>query len=179
MKLYITTNIDLDLSELPEFFIEPTVQKTKAKLKTKFNPYFNEVWGDFNYIRTLSPLVGYDARCYVTSHTRLFNLGIDRKHIGMYDMVDNDGILDFYAGIPDKLDRRAKKNGFKTNEAWMIVHEICHGLCQKVNRHDATHTMEAQGRLKELYFECYNELLKEKISLLEQFITIWKRFIKN
>lgn len=174
MKLHVNTNIDLDLSELAEFFIEPTINKTKTKLKAKLNPYFNEMWGDFDQIRSMSPYNDYDARCYITSQTFLVNAGIDRHHIGLYDLTDNDNIFDFYAGIPEKLDRRAKLNGFKTNVAWLVVHELTHGLGQYFGLLDSVHEMEAQGRLKELYFMLYNELLKTKISLWQRIIQLIK-----
>lgn len=173
LKLYINTNIDLNLTELKEFYIDPIVNKTNKRLKTRFNTYFNELWGDFDQIRELSPKSEYDARCYITSTTHLVNSGIE-NHYGMYDILDQDGILDFYAGVPPKLDRRAKKNNFKTNEAWLIVHEMCHGLCQKLNIHDATHAMEEQGRLKELFNDCHNRLLKQKVNMLQQ-ITLLER----
>lgn len=177
MKLYITTNTDLDLSELARFNIEATVRNTKLTLPSVDNPYFNEKWGDFNFVRMMAPSTGYDGRCYMTTKDSLKSSGIT-SHIGMYDLVDKDGIMDFYAGVPSRLNTKAKANGFKTNEAWLIVHELCHGLCQKAGIHDSTHAMQEQGRLIELWEELYNLLLKKKISMLQQIVSLLRQ-LKN
>jgi peptidoglycan L-alanyl-D-glutamate endopeptidase CwlK len=90
----------------------------------------------------------------------------------MYNLVDNDGVLDFYAGVPTKLDKRASSNGFKTNVAWLAVHEMCHGLLQQQKRHDCTHEMEAQGRLQELWFELYGVWNKNKMTLADKLVSL-------
>lgn len=171
MKLYLTTNADLNLTELAEFNIEYTLLKVNDRIRTKYNPYHASMWADFDFVRAFAPKKGYDARGFLTTADELKSVGIT-GHLGMYDMVDNDGILDFYAGVPTRLDKRAKLNGFKTNEAWLVVHELCHGLCQKQGKRDVAHVMEEQGRLKELWNELHNEELKTKVSLLQEILRL-------
>lgn len=167
MKLYLTTNIIPDISELSTFYIEPVVNNVDDVLRPVWNHYHREFWGNFNQVRRYAPLSGYDARCFITSYTNLQSVGITGQY-GMYDMVDNDNIIDFYAGVPAGLNKRAINNGFKTNLAWIVVHELCHGMCQVLKRHDATHEMDERGELQAFYFELYNELLKTKVSLLQR-----------
>ena len=169
-----------DLDEIEEVLgFRPEVEKTRKKLKPKFNPYFNSTWGDFDWLR--SQFSGkYEVRCFATSEIQLLKSGIT-GHIGMYDMVDKDGVLDFYIGIPKKLDKRAKRNGFKSNVAWLFCHEWCHGQEQKYGTPDRTHDMEKQGKLKELLFE---QIKKEEMSgvitkLKEKLGMIWSSFIEK
>jgi hypothetical protein len=93
-------------------------------------------------------------------------------HWGLYNKYDNDGVCDFYAGKPTELSKRAKANGFKTNEAWLIVHELCHGLLQQQKKDDCTHAMEEQGRLMELWYELHNEFLKTKVTTLSKLVSL-------
>lgn len=178
MKLHILTTEDLDLTEFKQFTGgDVTVQKTTKKMHVKYNPYFAQVWGDFDWIRANTPK-GYDARCYVTSKAKLKALGIT-SHIGMYDLVDNDGILDFYIGVPSKLNSKAKANGFKNNITWLLVHELCHGKAQLKGVHDATHAMQEQGKLKEYWHELATverprELLVE---LLTQLVALYTQLL--
>lgn len=148
---------------------EPTVERTRKIIEPKFNPYFNSVWGDFDWVR--KQFKGkYDVRCYVTTQNQLKKVGI-KGHIGMYDMADKDGVLDFYIGVPTSLDSRAKKNGFRTNLAWLFCHEWCHGMEQQYGSPDRVHEMEKAGKLKKLAEEEISKEEKiEKINTLKQLI---------
>jgi len=97
-------------------------------------------------------------------------------------MTDMDGVLDFYFGMPKALSPRAKLNGFKSNFAWLLVHEALHGLEQNAGFADAVHVMEEQGRLKEMLTKHLerNELVA-KIGLLQTIVNLLKKlnFLKN
>jgi len=156
MKHYIVSNVTLPkdgLDEITELLgVTPVVSMTTATIRPKYNPYFNAMWGDFDWMRTLFPATDTAVRCYVTSPADLKAKGIT-GHIGMYNMTDKDGILDFYFALPTRLDRRAKANGFRTNLAWLYVHEFLHGKEQDSGMPDRVHAMQDQGRLKELLTE--------------------------
>jgi uncharacterized protein YcbK (DUF882 family) len=93
----------------------------------------------------------------------------------MYDLTDKDGVLDFYIGLPNRLDKRAKNNGFRTNLAWLFTHEYLHGVEQLAGYKDRVHSMEEQGRLKELYEEHKEraELVK-KVGMLTKILELMK-----
>lgn len=152
---HILSNIEIKeewLSELKQLTgWEPKVTYTSENLKTKFNPFFKATWGDFDWLRSKFP-EGATVRAFVTSAQSLKELGIT-DHLGMYDLQDMDNVHDFYMAISDKLDNRAKNNGFKSNFAWMFVHELLHGKEKFSGGPDRVHTMESQGRLKELLEE--------------------------
>lgn len=175
MKAYIAHSVVLknnDIAEakalLPEY--EFIFIKTDKTIQPAWNPYFKQMWGDFKWLRSLMPDVKYnkgDIRCYLTSDVDLRAKNIT-THLGMYDMTDMDGVLDFYFGLPKALDPRAKLNGFKSNFAWLLIHEALHGKEQNLGReYDRTHDWEAQGRLKELWATTtLIELLKSKVTKL-------------
>lgn len=154
--MHIITNTELDKKGLDEiesiFGARPTVETTTKKLRVKHNPYFNSIWGDFDWIRSLFDDKNYTVRCFVTTTAEFKRLGI-KGHIGMYDMSDGDKVIDFYIGLPSRLDKRAKAGGFKTNLAWLFCHEWCHGKEQFRGGPDRTHTMQDQNRIKELVAE--------------------------
>jgi hypothetical protein len=153
MKHVIVTTENLkrkDIRELENFLGEKVrVIKTRTLIKPKFNPYFNKVWGDFDFLRTLFKDDAY-VKCYCTSRNKLRSVGI-KGHIGMYDLVKKDSTHYFYIGLPILLDKRAKKNGFKSNLAWLYIHELLHGGEKTTGAPDRVHEMQKQGRLKELY----------------------------
>jgi peptidoglycan LD-endopeptidase CwlK len=150
MKLHILTTEDLDLTEFKQFTgWDVTVKKTTKKIPKQWNPFFNQWWGDFDWIRANTPK-GYDARGYVTSWTNAKALGIN-THMGMYDLLDKDGVLDFYILPPKGMQKATKENDFKSNVTRLLVHELCHGKVQLKGVHDATHAMEEQGMLKEYW----------------------------
>lgn len=171
MKATIITNIKLlksDIGEIKDLIpgIELSIEETNLKLIPKENPYFKEVWGDFNWLRSIF-LDKTNVRCFSTSDTELKNIHIT-SHIGMYDATDGDSVIDFYIGIPEKFDNRARNNGFKSNLAWLFIHEMLHGKELLAHYKDRTHSMEAQGRLKELLTEhLERDKLVEKVGLLQ------------
>ena len=182
MKAHIAHSVvlkDNDIAEakalLPDY--EFIFIKTDKTIQPAWNPYFNQMWGDFKWLRSLMSAVKYnkgDIRCYFTSDTDLRAKSIT-THLGMYDMTDRDGVIDFYFGLPTILDKRAKLNGFKSNFAWGLVHECLHGFEQNAGFQDATHTMEEQGRLKEMLAKHLerNELEK-KVGLLQRILELTK-----
>lgn len=177
MKAHIISNYKITDHELFEIEavlgFRPTVEITKKKIRTKLNPYFNQIWGDFNWLRSLFNKQ-YDIRCFVTTKDELKRAGI-QGHIGMYDVADGDQIHDFYFGVPSKLDKRAKANGFTTNVAWLFVHEYLHGLEKFNGSPDRVHAMEEQGRLLELWEEHKKKLTidlqKKAVELLQKLLS--------
>lgn len=176
MKATIITNVQLfksDIGEIKDLIpgIELSIEGTNLKLAPKMNPYFNEMWGDFDLMRVLF-LDKTDIRCFATSDTELQKIGIT-GHIGMYDTTDSDSVIDFYIGIPEKLDKRARRNGFKSNLAWLFCHEMLHGKELLAHYKDRTHSMEEQGRLKELLTEhLERDKLVEKLGLLKKIYSL-------
>ena len=170
MKLTIVSNQKLKQEYIDEakdftgFTIE--VIPTTETIKPNFHVN-NQMWyGDFNHIRSLfkEPT---DARCFVTSKADLIKKGIT-QNLAAYDTTGKDTVYDFYMGLSPLLDARAKKNGFKSNLAWEIVHEMCHGAEAFKKNLDRVHGMEAQGKLKDLWRELFITipLLEKKVSLL-------------
>lgn len=174
MRWSILTNTEIKkvwLDELKSYVdADILITETKDKLPTKLNPYFNKIWGDFDWIR--EQIEDGEVKAFVTTRNDLIKSGI-KGHLGMYDMHDNESSLDFYIGLPDKLDAKAKLNGFKSNFAWLMVHEYLHGKEKGVDR---VHEMEKQGRLKELLMENNNkDVLLKKKNALELIVEALKR----
>jgi len=162
MKVTFLTNTPIEkewVDELKEYVDwDIKLVSTTSKLVTKWNPYFGALWGDFDWIR--SQITTGDIKCFVTTQAELKSVGIT-SHIGMYDKADGDTKHDFYIGLPLKLDRKAKANGFKSNFVWLVLHEYLHGAEKQSGGPDRVHDMDAQGKLKELLKEH-----KERYSLL-------------
>ena len=173
--IYTTTPLPTEgleeIKELTGFSL--VVVETDELIKTKHNPYFNQVWGDFDWMRSLFPRDA-SLRCYVTTADDFKQKGIV-SHMGMYDMADGDDVHDFYFYLPTRKDKRATKNGFTTNLAWLFVHEFLHGCEKRNGGPDRTHDMEAQGRLKELLAEY---IKKEEAEILAQ-LTRFFQYIKS
>jgi len=143
---------DKDLTEIGSLTgFTPKLIYTEDKLQPRYNGFFGEMWGDFDWLRSLFPK-NASVRCYVTDQKDLDRLKIT-SHIGMYDLVDNDQIHDFYFALPNTLEKRAQHNSFESNLAWLYVHELLHGKEKFTNGPDRVHAMETQGRLKELLAE--------------------------
>jgi peptidoglycan L-alanyl-D-glutamate endopeptidase CwlK len=184
MKIISTVPIgDKAIAEIEEQLgSAPEVEVRKVQLKTKRNPYFNQVWLDFKWMRSLFT-EETNVRCFAASGKEMRAKKIT-SHIGMYDLTDRDGVLDFYIGIPVKLDRRAKLNGFKTNVAWLFCHEYIHGKEQIRGFKDRTHAMDDQGRLKELIAE-HRKLdegdeeltFEQEVSFLTQIASMWRAIV--
>ena len=154
MKLNILTNITINpewTEELKKYVDwDISIVETTEKIPPKFNPYFKQMWADFDWIR--ARITTGDIKCFCTSSDNLKAIGVT-THIGMYDKADGDTKHDFYIGLPSRLDKRAKANGFKYNLAWLVIHEYLHGEEKQSGSPDRVHDMEAQGRLKELLKE--------------------------
>jgi len=176
-KIYSNTDIKKEwLDELQELFpeLDITVVYTTSLLPAKYNPYFKKYWGDFNWIR--SHIGDADVRCFLTTYKDLVSEGIT-GHYGMYDLTDRDMNHDFYIGLPVRLDKRAKANGFKSNFAWIFIHEYLHGEYRKIADLDTVHNAEEEGALLDLLANkrVGYTLLAQKISLLERIIELYAK----
>lgn len=184
MKIHLTTNVKISQMDLLEFMaLIPNatidVKKTKSNLPIKFIEKFNDYHGDFDWIRSITPK-GYDLRGFITSKQQLIDGGI-KSHIGMYDNHDGDLTMDFYSGLSPILDKRAKKNGFRSNLAWQLAHEGGHGLAQMTGKPEIVnlvHDAEAKGELKDLIIKLHADYLKKveklkiQVFLLEKIVKI-------
>jgi len=182
MKAYIAHRVvlkDTDIAEakalLPK--CEFVFIKTDKTIQPAWNPYFIQMWGDFKWLRSLMPVVKYnkgDIRCYITSDVDLRAKSIT-THLGLYDMTDMDGVLDFYFGMPKALDPRAKLNGFKNNFTYLFIHELLHGKEQNAGFKDAVHAMDEQGRLKEMLTKhLERDELEKQVGLLQRILELTK-----
>jgi len=154
MKLNILTNITINpewTEELKKYVDwDISIVETTEKIPPKFNPYFKQMWADFDWLR--SKITTGDIKCFCTTKEALRLIGVT-THIGMYDKADSDTKHDFYIGIPSRLSERAKANGFKSNFTWLVIHEYLHGEEKQSGTPDRVHDMQKQGRLKELLKE--------------------------
>lgn len=185
MKIKIATTIPIKKAwtdEVLEFI--PTAQFEIVKIKQLPKVYWKNseqsMYGDFNSVRAIVDGSGVQARMLIMSYKQLRDLGIV-NHLALYDNSDRDGVLDTYIGLADKLDFRAKENGFRSNFAWEVCHELSHGVEQNLGREylaisgDRTHAMEAVGKLKELWVN--NE--KETIVKLETILDKLKKIVAD
>lgn len=182
-KILTTTPLNQDcldevLEHLPD--IEFEIHHTKEKLQVWYNPMQNSANGVFAHLRQLvAAPVGYRYRVYVMTKEEGEKLGIT-SHLAMYDHLDRDGVLDFYICLPARLTKRAKANGFRSNFAWIFIHEMLHGKEQENSDKpftyvDRVHDWEAEGRLLELLAE-HKKLdeLKTEVTLLQQILSLTK-----
>jgi len=177
MKIKIASTIRIRQSWLDEVIafvpgVVFEVVRTKELITTHYRPEWSSQYGNFADVRRIVNATDVYARVYIMSHGQLRRLGIT-NHLALYDNADRDGILDTYISLDTKLDARAKANGFNSNFAWLIVHELTHGREQNIGREylavdgDRTHEWEAQGRLKELWATTsLIEVLKAKVAYL-------------
>lgn len=94
-----------------------------------------------------------DIQIFLIDQKELSTLGI-KSHIGLYNL-DDDNVHDFYISLPRRLDARARANGFKSNFAWIFVHEFLHGVYWNKYHTFAmadgeVHAGEKLGKLKEM-----------------------------
>lgn len=183
MKVTIITNIELSeeaLDEVEELGVQLDVRDTKLLLPAKWNPYFKSNWGNFDWIRDLFSGIETDVRAFVTSRTLLRDAEI-KGHIGMYDMADGDTKHDLYIGLPNSLDKRAQANGFRTNLAYLICHEITHGEEKMKGGPDRTHSMVDQGDLLSLWEEHQERrnLQQKSVNLLETIVGLLTALLAN
>lgn len=126
---------------------------TTKQLTVYYRPVEHSMYCDFNSMREIINDSTVDIRAFYMPYSELLGLGVI-NHLALYDNSDKDGILDFYVGLKDQLDARAKANGFKSNFAWEFVHEMLHGEEQNIGHEyealvnpDRTHAMETKGQL--------------------------------
>lgn len=153
MKTLVKTTTHIDpkaIDEVKELFpvISFTIERVQERPVPTWNPYFKLIEVDWSWFRRLFVETGYDIHTYVATRDQLRAANIT-KYLGLYSL-DNDGIHEFWFGLPTSLHKDAKANGFKTNFAYLFTHELCHGLEHFGKQKDRTHEMVAQGRLKEL-----------------------------
>lgn len=172
-KIISTHTLDpKGIAEIKELWptIQLDVQIKAVNLKPKYNPFFNQIWLDFDWLRSLFTTT-VDVRCLAMTIKELRAAGVT-SHIGMYDLVDADDVYDFYIAVP-KTDKRAKANGFKTTLGWIFSHELIHGKEKNRGGPDRTHSMEEQGRLKELItYHLQRDELVKKVGLLSKIVSL-------
>ena len=181
-KAHVLTNTTIskrDIVELEELMpeLDLTIEQTDMHMPAKWNPFFQNYWGDFDWIRERTDEV--PIRVFVTNFADLEDVGIE-GHIGMYDLQDRDQHTFYIA--PDLHNKLPKRNGFTTNFAWLFVHEYLHGKEKRVSGPDRVHEMEEQGRLKELLREHQErrEGLRRTIHTLQnQVISLAGQLIKR
>ena len=163
MKVKIVTRMFIQkkwLDEVVELIpgITFEVVKTDKQLSTYYRPEQQSMYCDFGSLVTIANDTTVAVRAFFMPYSELLGLGVT-NHLALYNNSDRDGIFDFYVGLKDTLDPRAKENGFKSNFAWEFVHEILHGYEQNLGKEymatngDRTHAMESQGKLKQLLVE--------------------------
>jgi hypothetical protein len=162
MKIKIASTILIKqdwLDEVKELIPDAVfeVVTTHEMMTVYYNPSQQSNYGDFDSVkRIVNATIPVDARVYIMSYDQLRTLGIT-NHLALYNNADRDGVLDTYIGLNTVLDPRAITNGFRSNFAWEICHELSHGREQNLGREymatigDRTHAWEAQSRLKELW----------------------------
>ncbi len=104
-----------------------------------------------------------DIQCFLIIQKELTELGI-KSHIGLYNL-DTDNVHDFYISMASRLDDRAIANGFKSNFAWIFVHEFLHGVYWNKTKSYAladseVHAGEKQGKLKAMLQQHLDEQKK-------------------
>lgn len=150
--------------------LDITWEKHKGKVESNFNIELS-----WNWFKSLFVKVDPKIKCFVTTERNLRKLGI-KTHIGLY-LLDNDGKHDFYIAMPSRLDARAKKNGFKTNFAWIFCHELLHGLLwhkhKTRERADDVHMWEKEGTIKQHLAEFIDDM--QKIQDLEKQVSVLQK----
>jgi peptidoglycan LD-endopeptidase CwlK len=181
MKVKIATRLPIKQAWLDEVTalipgITFEVVTTDKQLSTWYNPTQKATYCTFESMRAIINDKTVQVRAFYMPYSELKALGIT-NHLALYDNSDRDDIFDFYVGLGDTLDPRARRNGFKSNFAWEFVHEILHGYEQnrgnEINAGDRTHDWEAKGQLKALLAENIAhgiELQKQQISLLQSLV---------
>lgn len=116
-----------------------------------------------------------DIACLSLQKADIKEAGIT-KHWGFYSL-DSDLDHQFYiTDLGDKLDARAKANGFKTNMAWMFCHEFLHGHVWGRTRNvlasaQSVHAWEEQGKLKEHLAEAMEDY-QTQATLIEKLLAL-------
>lgn len=117
-----------------------------------------------------------DIQCLILQPGDLKGIGVI-QHWGWY-FLDDDKDHQFYmTNLGSKLEPRAKTNGFKSNFAWMFVHEYLHG-CRWAETRDRekaakdVHDWEAAGKLKERLAFYNNDYNNKAVS-----VSLWQKMI--
>lgn len=163
MKVKILSRIPIKKSWLDEVAalipgITFEVVYTTKQLSTFYKPEQQSMYCSFDSMRAIINDNTVAIRAFYMPHSELLALGVT-NHLALYDNSDRDGIFDFYVGLKEALDPRAKANGFKSNFTWEFIHEMLHGYEQNLGNEymatngDRTHAMESQGKLKQLLVE--------------------------
>lgn len=155
----------------------------EQEIKTVTDPYYKIKTLDWTWFNTLFRTKN-DISCLILQPGDLAGVGIN-DHWGFYSL-DGDTKHQFYiTDMGRKLDPRAKSNGFKSNLAWMFVHEYLHGSVWG-NTNDRylaaklVHEWEAQGLLKAKLAEdmaMYENLVKQ-VSILQRLIALVKKKLR-
>lgn len=167
-----------EIAELKELI--PTIESVYLKahpgaFKTTIDPVYKIERLDWDWFRTLFD-IDIDISCLVLEPDDLKEIGI-KDHWGFYSL-DTDTNHQFYmTNLGSRLDARAIKNGFKSNFAWMFVHEYLHGCrwAETHNKHKSAqdvHDWESQGTLR-YHLAIYN-LDYDKKSLL---VTLYTKLL--
>lgn len=180
MKALIKTTRRISAKEKKEvqelLDVEFVIQKTTKKIVPSWNPYFKVIEVDWAWFKSLFKKRKADIYCFCTTRDDLRDANIT-KYIGQYKL-DKDGVHDFWMGVPSRLDKRATANGFKTNFAWLFIHEYLHGKELLRGVMDRTHAMQDQGRLKELlHDEPVTEVEEEQKVKLMKLIAVLKKLL--
>lgn len=182
MKIAIASTIPISqrwLDEVKTFIPDATFsfQFVTALPTTYYRPEMQSMYCDFNSVRAIVDSALVDARIYIMSYDQLRALGIT-NHLALYDNSDRDGVLDTYIGLNTReLDTRALANGFRSNFAWEVCHELSHGREQDLGREylatngDETHAKEAQGKLKALWYDDTVQGLQAVVAKLTHYLS--------
>lgn len=153
MKAIIKTSAPITEAELDEvkelLDVDFVVEETDELPVPTWNPYFKLIELDWKWHKSLFGRRKADIYCYVGTDDERLRAQIT-KYRGLYNLTDSDNIHDFWFFKSEKLHKKAKLNGFKSNFAWLFIHEYLHGVQHFAHQRDSVHEMEAQGRLKEL-----------------------------
>lgn len=177
--IYTTEDIlESDLKEVEELLpTKFTIKETDLEPSSFWNPYFKYFEISWNWFRANLPSLGNDIVCYHTSQTQLREVRVTDL-LGMYSL-DNNKVHEFWIGSSKKLRAKAEKNGFKSNFAWLFIHEYLHGAEHFAKVKDRVHEMEKQGKLKDLLMiHRERELLKRKKTLLERIVSLLTKLLR-
>lgn len=141
---------------------------TKDTLPPVWNIYHLAFWGDFNWIRRQAQ-DKYDHVVFITTSTLLKAAGI--THLGMYDLAAKPGSPHAcYVGLKDRLNKKARANGFSSNLVWIVCHEYAHAREKEHGGPDRVHEMERQGNLRTLLTEYRIADLSTRVSTLREVV---------
>lgn len=170
---------EAEIQEVKELLdVQFTIEHTDEAITPTWNPFFKVIEIDWKWFKSLFGRRKFDIYCFCTTQEDLEKNFIT-DYIGLYNL-DRDNVHDFWIGVPEKLYNRAKHNGFRSNFAWLFIHEYLHGKLHFNKEIDSVHEMEKQGRLKELLNrptpptreqkEEYLGLLQWAVALLKQLV---------